>query len=166
MAYLELYNECPEEKSVNNSIKIMIFTEGTILGPPSIMQHFNHASYIPINNAVKIIKTWEEQGAQIIYFTSRKKLKQVHEIKEILLQYNFPGRYLYYREKGQRYKDIVELVLPDILIEDDCRSIGGKWQMCITYIRPEVKRRVKSIVVEEFGGIDNLPSLLSELLNS
>jgi hypothetical protein len=80
--------------------------------------------------------------------------------KLLLLKLNFPGNRLYYRGKGQKYKDIIEEVVPDILIEDDCRSIGGAWQMCITHVNPECKTGLKSIVVREFRGIDHLPDLL------
>lgn len=164
MARLELLNHLKNENNSHKKVSIMIFTEGTILGPKNIFHHFNHALYVPIKNSVNIIKSWEEQGAEIMYITSRKKLKEVQEIKEILIKNNFSGRYLYYRNKKQKYKDIVELVAPNILIEDNCRSIGGKWQMCITYVKSEVKEKIKSIVVKEFTGIDDLPLLLPDLL--
>lgn len=164
MAHLELLNNSKNENNSHKKISIMIFSEGTILGPKNISHHFNHASYIPIKNSVNIINSWEEQGADIMYFTSRKKLKEVQEIQEILIKNNFAGRYLYYRNNKQKYKDIVEFVAPNILIEDNCRSIGGKWQMCITYVKPEMKERIKSIVVKEFTGIDDLPLLLPDLL--
>mgnify|MGYP001016921761 CR=1 FL=1 len=147
----------------NKNISIMIFTEGTILGPDSLINHFSHASYVPINNSVNKIKSWEEQGAEIMYFTSRKRSRDVENIREILLKYNFPKGQLYYRQIGVKYSYIIEMVKPDILIEDDCRSIGGKWQMCITYVKPEVKAKIKSIVVKEFKGIDHLPRLISDL---
>jgi hypothetical protein len=47
-------------------------------------------------------------------------------------------------------------------IEDDCRSIGGKWQMTITYVQKEIKSKIKSIVVKEFEGIEQLPNNLKE----
>lgn len=147
----------------NKKISIMIFTEGTILGPDSIFHHFSHASYVPISNSVNKIKSWEEQGGEIIYFTSRKKLREVENIRKILLRYAFPRGQLCYRTKGEKYSDIIEMIKPDILIEDDCRSIGGKWQMCITYVKPEVKEKIKSVVVKEFKGIDHLPRLISDL---
>ncbi len=56
------------------------------------------------------------------------------------------------------YKDIAERVLPDVLIEDDCESIGGKKEMTITDIKPEIRKRVKLVVIKEFEGIDNLPN--------
>ena len=54
--------------------------------------------------------------------------------------------------------------MPDFLIEDDCESIGGEKEMTITFIKPEIKEKIKSVVVKEFGGIDYLPDNLDELL--
>jgi hypothetical protein len=138
------------------SLTIMIFVEGTILKPKSWFSVYNHNSYIPIKNAVRIISAWQQQGADIIYCTSRKK-RQADDIARLLKQYDFPGSFLLVREPGERYKDIVEMLQPDILIEDDCRSIGGAWQMCITKVNQEIKEKILSIVVPEFEGIDNLP---------
>ncbi|HOE09480.1 MAG TPA: hypothetical protein PLV89_11495, partial [Treponemataceae bacterium] len=106
---------------------------------------------------------WYKQGADIIYLTSRKRKIQVVTIADILGRNNFAPGILISREGNEMYKDIVESVKPDILIEDDCRSIGGKWQMCITYVKPDIKRRIKSIVVKEFQGIDHLPKMAIDL---
>lgn len=170
MGRIDMQDELPSsiQKSVKEKvfkIKIMIFTEGTVLKPPSVFQHFNHESYLPIGNAASLISAWEAQGAEINYLTSRKRPKQIKQTKKILLSYNFPGKYLYYRDKGQKYKDLVELVYPDILIEDDCRSIGGSWQWSITYVKPEIRNNIKSIITREFKGIDELPSELEKLLS-
>ena len=53
--------------------------------------------------------------------------------------------------------------MPDVLVEDDCASIGGAEQMTITNIDTTIKKRMKSIVVREFSGIDWLPDKI-ELL--
>ncbi len=63
----------------------------------------------------------------------------------------------------ETYKDIAERVIPDILIEDDCESIGGEKEMTITFVKPEIKQKIKSIIVKEFSGIDHLPDKLQEL---
>ena len=81
----------------------------------------------------------------------------------LLLKYEFVGSKLYYREKAEKYKNIVETVRPDVLIEDDCKSIGGSWQMGITYVEPQIKNAIQSIVVKEFKGIDHLPHDVQEL---
>ncbi|HOJ77720.1 MAG TPA: hypothetical protein PLZ08_09665 [Bacillota bacterium] len=159
--------EIAAEKNIgrNNDlkIKILVFTEGTIIGPRNLLQHFNHAAYVPIGAAYEKTLDWYKQGADIIYLTSRKNKIQVATIAAILESYNFAPGILISRDSNETYKDIVETVKPDVLIEDDCRSIGGKWQMCITYVRPEIKSKIKSIVVREFRGIDHLPKMAIDL---
>ena len=54
-------------------------------------------------------------------------------------------------------------MIPSILIEDDCESIGGENEMTYPYIRPETKGKIHSIIVDEFAGIDNLPDDLCDL---
>jgi hypothetical protein len=43
------------------------------------------------------------------------------------------------------------------LIEDDCESIGGEKEMVYPYIKKELKSKIKSVIIKEFEGIDNLP---------
>lgn len=156
LPYIELTN------SHSSKMKIMIFAEGTILKPKSLLSRYNHRTYIPIGNAVSLIETWYQQNAEILYCTSRKA-KQAEEIAQLLKRYRFAGSKLYFREKKQKYKDIIEGVRPDILIEDDCRSIGGSWQMCITHVAPKIKDSIKSIIVKEFKGLDHLSSSVQNL---
>ena len=68
-----------------------------------------------------------------------------------------------FRQGKQTYKDIAEAVLPDVLVEDDCESIGGAEQMTTTNVDAAIKRRIKSIVVPEYGGIDHLPDKIESL---
>jgi hypothetical protein len=75
----------------------------------------------------------------------------------------FPIRKTFFRKQGEEYKDVTERVLPDVLIEDDCESIGGDIEMTYSYIRPEIKKKIKSVVVKEFAGIDHLPDTIAEL---
>jgi hypothetical protein len=123
----------------------------------------NYASYVPVENAVKKIKGWQEQGAEILYLSSHTTLADVNKDRLVLKTYGFPEGKIFYRTSGQHYRDIAETVLPDVLIEDDCESIGGEREMTITYVRPAYKKRITSIVVKEFGGIDHLPDALVEL---
>jgi hypothetical protein len=134
---------------------IMVFVEGTILKPKSWLHLYNHNAYIPIGNAVEIIAAWQLQNANIIYCTSRKR-QQADQIASLLRRYGFRGDLLVFRERKETYKAIVEAIQPDILIEDDCKSIGGAWQRCITKVKPEIKERIVSIIVPEFKGIDHL----------
>lgn len=150
-------------KEYHAGLTIMIFTEGTILKPKSWLSLYNHNGYIPIGNSVKIIEGWQTQGANIIYCTSRKK-KQAYDMATLLKRFGFSGVFLAAREQKEKYKDIVETLKPDILIEDDCKSIGGAWQMCITKVKPDIKKNIVSIAVPEFRGIDHLPLNIEKLL--
>lgn len=143
-------------------ITIMIFAEGTILKPKRCLTLYNHHSYIPIGNAVDIIKEWQKQGANIIYCTSRRK-KQADDMADLLKNHGFRGTYLVSREPRENYEDLVEILQPDILIEDDCKSIGGAWQMCFTKVKPELKEKIKHIAVREFKGIDHLCVSIKQL---
>ena len=122
-----------------------------------------YRSYIPIRNAAQKLKKWEESGAEIFNLTSRKKPKEVAQIQRVLQDYDFPDGKLLHREEDEGYYDVAEELKPDILIEDDCESIGGTKEMTITHIKPEIKKAIKSIPVKEFGGIDHLPDNLEDL---
>lgn len=120
-------------------------------------------SYIPINNAVDKLQKWAKQGVEIMYLTSRKKENEIKNIQAVLDNYNFPKGQLYFREKNEEYKDVAERVMPDILIEDDCESIGGENEMTITHVSQDKKNKIKSIPIKEFGGIDGLPDSILDL---
>lgn len=145
--------------------RILIFTEGTILGPRHWWEFLNDRGYIPINLCYNKISRWFAQGARIAYLTSRRKPSDVATIAKILMDAGLPGSALYYRGKGEEYHQVAESLIPDVLIEDDCRSIGGQRNWTITYVRPEIKSRIHSIIVREFSGIDDLPDTLSDLLS-
>lgn len=131
-------------------------------------------AYIPIGHAVDKIQKWVDQGAEILYLSAltENKTARGDEIigkrglvvdQEVLNRCGFPKGEIYHREVGETYADIAERLRPDILIEDDCESIGGTKEMTITFVKPEVKQQIKSVVIKEFGGIDGLPDDLREL---
>jgi hypothetical protein len=122
------------------------------------------AASVPIGNSVEKIEAWKKQGAIIMYLTSRRKPDEVNIIRDVLKKHSFPEGKLLFRIEGENYKDVAERVMPDIIVEDDCESIGGEDEMTYPGIRPELKFKMKSIVVKEFGGIDHLPDNLAELV--
>ena len=69
--------------------------------------------------------------------------------------HGFPAGRVLARQPAESYGDVAGREAPDVLIEDDCESIGANE---ITYLQipPDVRARVKSIVVPEFGGFDHL----------
>ncbi len=161
-------------------MKIMVFIQGTILmhrsglgrtreervrqvvkGEASI---FDWVSYVPIGHPAEKLRIWKEQGAAIAYLSSHKTAEDIRVNTALLKTHGFPIGPVFFRKSNEAYRDVVERVRPDILIEDDCESIGGEREMTYPHIRPEFKGKMKSIVVKEFGGIDHLPDEISALL--
>lgn len=160
----------------------MIFTEGTITMHKNVVgcsrieivtqveneelsvKVFN--SYVPIGDAVKKLTSWRNQGAEILYLTSRRKPQEIEAVRSVLKRHNFPVGQLLFRQENEEYKDVAERIVPDVLIEDDCESIGGTKEMTITHVKPEIKVRIKSISVKEFGGIDHLENKIAALLKN
>lgn len=164
-------------------MKMLIFTEGTVTmqftaagvsreervkqSIENINSVNDFRSYIPNGSAVEKLRKWKSQGAEIYYLTSRTKENEITDVRFVLEKYQFPNMHnLLYRKQGQEYKDVAEQLMPNILIEDDCESIGGESEMTFPHIRPNLKRKIKSIVVKEFAGIDGLPDSLDELENN
>ncbi len=161
-------------------MKILIFTEGTIIMHKNAVGHsrkeiikqvkqkeesvHDYKSYIPIGNAVKKLQSWKKDGAKIWYLTSRRKPEEIKQIQNVLKKKHFPDGQVLFRQKNEAYKDLAEQIIPDILVEDDCEGIGGVAEMTITYVKPEVKSKIKSILIKEFGGIDHLPDKISALM--
>lgn len=145
-------------------MKIMVFLHGTATRPSKMdLVGQNFAKYEPTENAVNKIKAWANQGASICYLTSHTNPKMIPVDQKVLDKYGFPQGEIYYRQKGEVYKDVAERVMPDVLIEDDCASIGGAVEMTYPHIRKDLKPKIKSIVVKEFQGIAHLPDLLTDL---
>jgi hypothetical protein len=161
-------------------MRILIFTEGTIIvhknaagrSREEIVKQVkekensvsNYASYVPIGNAVEKLEKWRKDGAEILYLTSRTRPNEIEDVKQVLKKHGFPEGQVLFRVKDEAYKDVAERIIPDILIEDDCESIGGVEEMTITRVKSDIKKRIKSLIVKEFSGIDHLPSKVDVLL--
>jgi hypothetical protein len=145
-------------------MRLLIFTEGTLIMHKNgrghtreeIVQQIREGkdpslhrwkTYVPIGNAAEKLRTWKNQGLDVLYLTSRTEPTEVEDIKHVLKKHNFPGGQLLFRREGEEYRDIAEKFTPAIIVEDDCESIGGKDEMTYTHIKPELKKIIKSIVV-------------------
>ena len=135
-------------------------------------------NHIAVGNAPEKLKTWVSQGAEICYLsalTENKKARGDEVVgkeglkadERVLVRYDFPKGEIYHRNSGESYGDVIARIvpLPGILIEDDCESIGGEPEMTYPHIREDLKKKIKSIIVKEFGGIDHLPDNLAQLVN-
>jgi hypothetical protein len=124
----------------------------------------DYAAYVPVDNAVAKLQHWREQGAKIDYLSSHRNPDDVAKDASVLQKYGFPSGRVLAREPGESYGEVAGREMPDILIEDDCESINGAGKITYPQIRPELRARIKSIIVPEFCGIDHLPDSLQALL--
>jgi len=160
-------------------MKILVFLHGTILmqaagagrtrkervqqveeGEPSVSCY---ESYIPVGNAAEKLQEWKRQGVEITYLSSRGDKEKIEIDHGVLRRFGFPEGRIYFREAGKEYAEIVARVMPDLFIEDDCESIGGRKEMTSPHLQGEAKRHIRVIVVKEFGGINDLPDSFEEL---
>lgn len=133
----------------------MVFIEGTTFKTRFPMFLFTKYGYKPIGNAVEIVNAWQKEG-HVIYLCSYVRKRRYNFIKQIIDFYGMKYIEILCREKGEQYSEIVERIKPDILIEDDCKSIGGQKEWCITNVKEEIKAGIRSIIVPEFKGIDDV----------
>lgn len=136
-------------------MKIMIFIEGTTFYTTPFLFLFLKYGYKPIGNAVEIVNSWYGKGYEI-YLCSYVRKTRFRFIKKVMDFYKIKYTEILCRRKGEKYSEIVERLKPDILIEDDCKSIGGLKECCITDVKKEIKVNIQSIIVPEFSGIDGI----------
>jgi hypothetical protein len=162
-------------------MKIMIFLHGTALMHASgegrtraewVQQvrdrHpavYDFAAYVPVDNVVNKLRAWRRQGVEIVYLSSHRRAEAVELDQAVLHRHDFPDGHVFFRQPDEQYRHVAERVRPDILIEDDCESIGGESEMTYPEIQLALKATIKSIVVREFGGIDHLPDSPAALLS-
>jgi hypothetical protein len=108
------------------------------------------------------VRRWRDQGADIAYLSSHRDPDDVAKDAFVLQKYGFPPGPVLARAAGESYGDVAGRGLPDVLIEDDCESIGRD-ELTYPQIRPELRAPIRSIVVPEFGGLDHLPDSLDAL---
>ena len=123
----------------------------------------DYAAYVPVGAAVAKLARWQQQGAQICYLSSHRQPEHVAKDTAILERFGFPAGEVLFRQPGESYADVARRVRPDVLIEDDCESIGGEVEMTYPHLRPDEQAHITGIVVREFEGIDHLPEPLIEL---
>ena len=121
------------------------------------------AAYVPVGGAVAKLRRWEERGAEIAYLSSHRDPDGVAKDAEVLRRHGFPPGRILACTAGESYGVLAERARPDVLVEDDCESIGGAPQLAYPQIPAPLRAGIGSIVVPEFGGIDHLPDSLEEL---
>lgn len=133
-------------------MRILVFTEGTILDDRKPDEEWNM-----VGNATRKLQAWREHGATILYLSSKTNPETLSKVREALWKGGAPEGELFFRREHEHYGQAAERASPDVIVEDDCESIGGQADMTYPKLRPDVKARTKSVVIPEWGGIDELP---------
>jgi hypothetical protein len=164
---------CPGCAPCNREVmRLLVFSHGTVLmhsgasgvpraervaqvraGHPTVG---DYAAYVPVGDAVARLQRWQDAGAHIDYLSSHRNPDDVAKDDSVLRAHDFPAGRVLARQPGEGYGDVAGREAPDVLIEDDCESIGAD-QITHPQIPPHLRVRIKSIVIPEFGGIDHLP---------
>ena len=153
-------------------MRLLVFLHGTVLMHPGAIGvtraervaqvRAGHptvgdfAAYVPVDGAVAKLQRWQATGAQIDYLSSHRDPDDVALDAFLVRAHGFPAGRVLARQPGESYGDVAGREVPDVLIEDDCESIGAD-QITYPQIPPDVSVRIKSIVIPEFGGLDHLP---------
>ena len=124
----------------------------------------DYAAYVPVGNAAEKLRRWRGAGARIDYLSSHRNPDDVALDAFVLRTHGFPSGRVLARQPGESYGDVAGRDAPDVLIEDDCESIGPG-QITYPQIPSAVRARIKSIIIPEFAGIDHLPDALRDLLS-
>jgi hypothetical protein len=165
--------------AVDKAMRLLIFLHGTVIMHSGAVGRArservaqvrawhptvgDYAAYVPVGDAVAKLQRWRDSDARIDYLSSHREPEDVAKDVFVLRAYAFPMGRVLARQPGESYGELVSREVPDVLIEDDCESIGAG-QISYPQIRPDVRARIKSIIVPEFGGIDHLPDLPQDLL--
>jgi hypothetical protein len=123
-----------------------------------------YGAYVPVGDTVAKLRRWQDAGAVADYLSSHRNPDDVALDVLVLRTHDFPAGRVFARLPGETYGDIAGREAPDVLVEDDCESIGAD-QITYPQIAPSVQARIKSIIIPEFGGIDHLPDDPQALLH-
>ena len=121
------------------------------------------ASYVPTEAAVEKVRTWHRHGAAICYLSSHQDPADVELDRAVLTAHGFPAGTLFSRGPGESYAEAARRAAADIVVEDDCESIGGRSQTIAAGLAAAPGRAVTSVIVPEFGGLAQLPDDPGEL---
>ena len=122
------------------------------------------ASYIPTPGAAEKLAAWERRGATLAYLSSHRRPDDIRADESVIRRHGFPSGPVHGRREGEDYGALVERLGLDVLVEDDCESIGGAAQTCAAQLSPAGRQSVRCIVLPEFSGLASLPDDPAELL--
>jgi hypothetical protein len=155
------------------AVKILVFLHGTALmhatavGQPRaerVRQSrqrgrvvLDFAAYVPAEGAVDKVHAWLGCGAVICYLSSHQNAADVDLDRAVLGRCGFPAGTVFWRQPGESYAGVARRAGADVVMEDDCESIGGAGQTTAASLAALPGRAVTCVVAPEFGGLGHLP---------
>jgi len=122
------------------------------------------ASYLPTPGTTDKLAAWARRGAILIYLSSHRRQNDIRADESVIRRHRFPPGPVHGRQEGEDYGPLVDRLGLDVLVEDDCESIGGAAQTCAAQLSPAGRQSVRCVVLPEFSGLAGLPDNPAELL--
>jgi hypothetical protein len=120
-------------------------------------------SYVPADATVEMALSWQRHGADLSYLSSHRTAADVDLDRGVLTTHGFPSGPVFFRKPTESYADVACRAGADVVVEDNCESIGGSAQMISSTLGPGAAQ-VRCVVVPEFGGLMHLPDDPRDLL--
>jgi hypothetical protein len=123
-------------------------------GEPSVS---DFASYIATPGTADKLMAWRRRGVVIVYLSSHRRAEDLRADESVIRRAGLPHGPVHARGDGEDYGAVAARLGLDVLVEDDCESIGGIGQTCAAQLDPDDRRRVQCVLLPEFGGLGDLP---------
>ena len=123
----------------------------------------DYAAYVPVDGAVAKLHRWQDAGAQIDYLSSHRNPDDVALDAFVLREHGFPMGRAVAARLARVMATWPGARRPTSSSKTTARALGAD-QITYPQIPPDVRARIKSIVVPEFGGLDHLPNRPQALL--
>jgi hypothetical protein len=122
------------------------------------------ASYIPTPDTTAKLAAWAQHGATLVYLSSHRHPEGIRADEAVIRRHGFPKGPVHARAEDEDYRALVERLGLDVLVEDDCESIGGTTQTCAAQLTATRRQSPRCIVLPEFSGLTTLPDDPAALL--
>jgi hypothetical protein len=122
------------------------------------------ASYVPTPGTAEKLAAWQRNGATLAYLSSHRRADDLSADESVIRRHGFPPGPVHGRQQDEDYGSLVARLRLDVLIEDDCESIGGAAQTCAAQLSHDSGQATRCIVLPEFAGLAELPDNPAGLL--
>jgi hypothetical protein len=123
------------------AVRILVFLHGTAIMHPTAVGRpraervrqsrqrgwavLDFAAYVPTEAAVEKVRSWQHHGAIICYLSSHASAAGADLDRAVLARHGFPTGTVFFRQPGENHASVARRAAADVVVEDDCESIGG-----------------------------------------